>query len=238
MRRRPVAYWIALATSLAACRVAHVDPVEATPAHVDAAAPKSITAAPKSITAAAAAIAGGKPLWVDSNLDPQDALINARVDIGTLKQIGNELEATTRWPIGPGQRRDLQLSHPELRLPDGAVEQDRERLRCGRDRLQSFAIETSFIAPDGSVLRHQSFDVAKARQEEVARDAAMAKSNFPFGKYGSSPRDLVCWAAARKCEHQAFTWPPPPNDVRFDDPHYAERRDAYDAQFIPSCTLS
>ena len=100
-----------------------------------------------------------------------------------------------------------------------------------------FAIETTYLAADGAVLRHERFDVAKARQAEAARAAAMPKSSFRFATYGGSPRDLVCWAAARKCKHEPFSWPPPPNGTRFDDPHYAEQRDAHDAQFVPTCTL-
>jgi hypothetical protein len=244
MRSRAVARWLALIGLLSACRV---ERVAAQSSRVDAAAPTSVApavgggaradATPKSVSVPASVIAGGKSAWVDSNLDPEFALINARVDIGTLKQVGDELEATLRWPIGPGTRRDLQSSHPELRLPDGAFEEDRERFHCGRDRLAYFAIETTYLTADGAVLRHERLDVAKARQEEVARAAAMPKSSFKFATYGGSPRDLVCWAAARKCRHEPFTWPPPPNDTRFDDPRYAEQRDAHDAQFVPTCTL-
>ncbi len=227
MRSPAVARWLALASALAA---GGVDRVAAQPARGDAALPKSVTLP-------ASAIAGGKSVWVDSEPDPEYALLDARVDIGTIRQVGDELEATLRWPIGPGQRRDLQASHPELRLPEGAVEEDRERYRCGRDRMAYFTIETTYRAADGTIVHRERFDVAKARQAEAARAAAMPKSSFTFATYGKSPRDLVCWAAARKCKHEPFTWPPPPNDTRFDDPHYAEQRDAHDARFVPTCAL-
>jgi hypothetical protein len=185
----------------------------------------------------AAAIASGTPRWVDSNADPQDALINARVDLGTLKRIGDEIEAVMRWPIGPGLRRDLALRSPELQIPDGAVEVDRYRVRCGRDRLQSFAVETAIVAPDGQVLQRKRYDPDEARRREQEQTARLPRPSFQFARYGRSPHDLVCWAVARKCEGKPFTWPPPANDTRFDDPSYARNRDAHDALFVPSCKL-
>ncbi len=45
-------------------------------------------------------IATGKPLWVESK--PDDALLNARVDIGSMRQNNDEIEFSLQWPLSPG----------------------------------------------------------------------------------------------------------------------------------------
>ncbi|HKD28618.1 MAG TPA: hypothetical protein VKC66_22280, partial [Xanthobacteraceae bacterium] len=44
----------------------------------------------------ATVIGSGSPVVVDSQSDPKD-LINVRVDIGTLRQIGDAIEAELTW---------------------------------------------------------------------------------------------------------------------------------------------
>jgi len=184
----------------------------------------------------AVAIGAGPSRWVDSNLDPEFRSINARVDIGSMKQVGDEIEVTIRFPLGPGLRADEEHDHPGLVVPDGSTTLEVDRVRCGRDRLQYYFIENSLVAPDGGVLYRDVKDPAAARQHEEDAHAKEVPT-LQFAKYGTSPRDLVCWAAARKCEGAPFTWPPPPNHTRFDDPQYAQKRDAHDARFVPACTL-
>ena len=50
-------------------------------------------------------IATGKSLWVDSKSG--DALLNARVDIGAMRQNDDEIEISLQWPVSPGFLNDL-----------------------------------------------------------------------------------------------------------------------------------
>ena len=85
--------------------------------------------------APASVICAGAPFWVDSNPDPAFALINARVDIGTMRQTGDEIEAQIQWPSAPGYLMSLRAAHPGVTIPDGSHSIDRERVVCGAEEM-------------------------------------------------------------------------------------------------------
>jgi hypothetical protein len=67
-------------------------------------------------SAPAAAVASGRPLWVDSQPNPKHALINARVDIGSLCQSGEVIEARLAWPLTLGRLKDVSAEHPGVMM--------------------------------------------------------------------------------------------------------------------------
>jgi len=172
-------------------------------------------------------IATGKPLWVESK--PDDALLNARVDIGSMRQNNDEIEFSLQWPLSPGFLNDLRFKEPALQVPQGSIIIDRERVVCKAEGMLSYAIETTIVAPDGKRVREKKLDSAAERKRVEGRSV---------DRYSPNPRSLVCWAAARKCEGKPFTWPPPPNTTPLE---YSARatamRAAYDRQFVPDCKL-
>jgi hypothetical protein len=186
----------------------------------------------------AAAISSGSPVVVDSQTDPQFALLNARVDIGTLRQIGDAIEAELTWTLRLGVLIDARAAHPGVTIPDGSASVDRERIICRPEGALSYRVETRIIAPDGTLVARQGFDVNVERKkaEEMERRLARITSGPPG--YGSDPRSLVCWAVARKCEDKDFAWPPPPNQTPLE---YSERatkmRADYNGKFVPRCRL-
>ncbi|MEP6608755.1 MAG: hypothetical protein ABJA83_08750 [Burkholderiaceae bacterium] len=175
----------------------------------------------------AADIATGKSVWVDSS--PGDALLNARVDIGAMRQSGDEFEFSLQWAVSPGLINDLRFKEPALQIPAGSVMVDRERVMCKTEGMLSYALESTIVAPDGKRVRQKTVDSAAERKPVEARGV---------DRYGPDPRSLVCWAAARKCEGKPFTWPPPPNMTPLEySPRATAMRAAYDQKFIPSCKL-
>ncbi len=176
----------------------------------------------------AAQIAAGKSVWVDSK--PGDALLNARVDIGVMRQIADEIEISLQWPVTPGFRNDLRFKEPELQVPQGSAIVDRERVVCKPDGTLSYAVESAIVAPDGKRLHEQKLDAAAERKR--------AESRRSVDRYGPNPRSLVCWAAARKCEGKPFIWPPPPNTTPLEHSARATAMNAaYNERFIPNCKL-
>jgi len=175
------------------------------------------------------AIAAGTPRWVDSM--PGDPLLNARVDVGTIRAVDGELEVALEWPVGPGMVNDARVREPTLVVPPGTVSRDRERVDCGASGALSFAIESAWVAPDGRVVRKNEWPAAEARQRAQASPYARAG-------YGRDPRSLVCRAVAAKCAARPLVWPPPPNLAPLEDSERARRmRAEYAAQFVPSCRL-
>jgi hypothetical protein len=175
------------------------------------------------------AIAAGTPRWVDSR--PGDKLLNARVDVGTIRRVDGELEAMFEWPVGPGMVNDLRFTDPQLVVPPGTVSRDRERIDCGPGGALSFAVETVLVAPDGRAIRTRTYTLADERKRAQA-------SRYARSPYGQDPRSLVCMAVAAKCAGRAFAWPPPPNLAPLDNSERAARmRAEHAAQFVPGCTL-
>jgi hypothetical protein len=175
------------------------------------------------------AIAAGAARWVDSK--PGDRLLNARVDIGSVRMVDGEFEVALEWPVGPGMVNDARFSDPQLVVPQGTVSRDRERVDCGATGELSFAIESVWVAPDGRVVRKKTWVVA----EERKRSQASAYARAP---YGPDPRSLVCMAVAAKCAGRPFVWPPPPNMTPLEHSERATKmRAAYTAQFVPTCRL-
>jgi hypothetical protein len=186
-------------------------------------------------SAPASAISAGKPLWVDTASDPQ-SLINARVDIGRLRQERDEIEAQISWPLSLALRSIYRRSKPDLRIPDGSRAIDRERIVCRPSGILYFTVENTIVAPDGTVIYRQGRDAAEERRKvEAAWENGSIRSNIG---YGDDPRSLICWAAARKCEAKAFSWPPPPNKTPLERSERADRmRAAYYLMFVPACKL-
>ena len=77
----------------------------------------------------ATAIGSGSPVVVDSQSDPDD-LINVRVDIGTLRQIGDAIEAEPTWTLRRGLLSDARADHPGTTIPDGSAYVERQRIIC------------------------------------------------------------------------------------------------------------
>jgi hypothetical protein len=101
-----------------------------------------------------------------------------------------------------------------------------------------FRVESTIIDPDGTLIVRKTFDPAKERlKAEASAKEMRAISRMPVG-YGSNPRSLVCWAAARKCEGKDFSWPPPPNKTPLEYSERATRMQAeYNRMFVPTCVL-
>ncbi len=164
-------------------------------------------------------IANGTPLWIDSQPDPEFSAINAKVDIGTLRQKGDAIEAMVRWPASPRT---------------GESELDREQVVCTRSGSISFAAEITTFDKGGRPLAHKVNDVKAAR----ASAESFARRMGGISSYGNAPPDLICWAASRKCDGKAFAWPPPPNLTPLEYSARAEAmRAAYNRRFLPSCKL-
>ncbi len=116
-------------------------------------------------TVPAAKIAAGSPLVVDSQTDPEFALINARVDIGRLRQVDDAVEAELVWPLRYGSLNDARASRPGVVIPEGSTSVSRERVVCRADGAMSFAVETRIVAPDGRVLDRRPLDPVDARKK-------------------------------------------------------------------------
>lgn len=174
-------------------------------------------------TIAHTSIAAGSTQWVANHGDrsPTDAM----VDIGTMKQIGDALEVIIRWPYLPASY--------------GPQPADKERIVCQADHAVSFSVEGGFFSPDGQYHIKQAYDPASERAKVEQREAQMAKIGNGFSSYGSDPRSLACWAAARKCAGQSFTWPPPPNRTPLEYTAQARQlSEDYNKQFVPTCKLN
>jgi hypothetical protein len=176
-----------------------------------------------------AAIAAGAPRWVEAA--PADPLLNARVDVGTIRAFGDELEVVLEWPVGPGMVNDARIADPKLVVPPGTIARDRERIECGASGALSYAIASAWVAPDGRTVRTRTFDAAAERSRAQASPYARAP-------YGRDPRSLVCMAVAAKCSGRPFAWPPAPNATPLEHSERADRmRAGYAAQFVPTCRL-
>jgi hypothetical protein len=199
----------------------------------------SYTAHAEPVTFAPASVIGaGSPFWVDSNPDPEFALIDARVDIGTMHQTGDEIEAQILWPSAPGYLMSLRAAHRGITIPDGSQSIDRERVVCGAEEMVYFRVESTIVGPDGTLIVRKTFDPAKERlKAEASAKGMRAMSRMP-SSYGSDARSLVCWAAARKCEGKDFSWPPPTNKTPLEYSERATRmRAEYNQMFVPTCKL-
>ncbi|KXO72951.1 hypothetical protein AYJ56_17310 [Brucella anthropi] len=81
-------------------------------------------------------------------------------------------------------------------------------------------------------------DPASQRAEAGVRASQRAKIGNGVASYGSDPRSLACWAAARKCANEAFTWPPPPNRTPLEYTEEARKmNEDYNKTFVPTCIL-
>jgi hypothetical protein len=182
-----------------------------------------------------AAIGGGAPLWIDSVPDPAFALINVRVDVGTLRQVGDAVEAQLAWTLRKGLLRDTRADHPDLTIPDGSQSIERERIVCRPEGFLSYRVETTLLAPDGKLIDRRTFDPDSERRKSEEQDARLSRSP---PRYSPNPRSLVCFAVARKCDDQPLSWPPPPNHAPLDNSERAARMNAEnDRMFLPRCTL-
>jgi hypothetical protein len=168
-----------------------------------------------------AAIGAGKPLWVASYGDK--SVTDAWVDIGTLRQVGAELEVSIRWPYLPASY--------------GPEPAELDRVGCNRDEAISYSITNGYVGADGKYHPTESLDPATEKKKAEAYDAEFAQSGT-FTSYGNDPRSMACWAAARKCAGQKFTWPPPPNNTPLEDtPQAIAMNEAYNKAFVPGCTI-
>lgn len=168
------------------------------------------------------AIASGKPLWVASETDK--SVITALVDIGTLRQIGSELQVTMSWPY-----------MPKAEGPDNA---EQDRIICSKDNAVLYMITDGYIGSDGDYHIVHTYDPEKQRKIAEHENEQMEKLGGIPMSYGSDPRSLACWTAARKCAGQKFTWPPPPNNTPLVNSKQAiEMNQAYNNTFRPTCTL-
>jgi hypothetical protein len=186
-------------------------------------------------SAAPAAIGGGAPVWIDSVPDPAFALINARVDVGTLRQVGDAVEAQTAWTLKLGLLRDTRAAHPGLTIPDGSQQIERERIVCRPEGPLSYRVESTLLTPDGKLIDRRTFEPEHERRKSEEQDARLSRSR---PGYHPDPRSLVCFAVARKCDDKPLSWPPPPNLAPLEHSERAARMNAeYDRMFVPGCRL-
>lgn len=167
-------------------------------------------------------IAAGSAQWVSSSGDesPTDAM----ADIGTMRQIGDALEVIIRWPYLPSSYG------PEV--------VEKMHIICRADGALSFSVEEGHISPEGHFQVQNFYDPAVQRAEAEKRATQMAKISNGVSSYGSDPRSLACWAAARKCANEVFTWPPPPNKTPLEYTEQARKMNAvYNQMFVPTCKL-
>lgn len=181
-------------------------------------------------SAPAAAVAGGQPVWIDSEPDSKLSLINVRVDVGTLRQVGDAIEARLAWTLRLGVLRDTRANHPDLDIPDGSQSIDRERIVCRPHGALFYRVENTLVSPAGELIHRRAFDPTEERRKEE-------EARWPIS-YGPDPRSLVCWAAARKCDDKPMSWPPPANNAPLEHSEHATRmRAEHDALFVPRCKL-
>jgi hypothetical protein len=167
-------------------------------------------------------IAAGKPFWVASAGDKTST--DALVDIGTMTQAGDELVVTIQWPYMPAAYGPDPTEH--------------DRIVCQSDQALSFSTDYGFTGADGKYHATTTNDPVAERKKSEAYEAQWAQAGGIPMSYGDDPRSLACWAAARKCAGQKFTWPPPPNNTPLENtPQALKMNDAYNKTFIPSCTL-
>jgi hypothetical protein len=182
-----------------------------------------------------AAIGGGASVWIDSVPDPAFALINARVDVGTLRQVGDAIEAQVSWPLKLGALRDAQAARPGLTIPEGSQLIERTRIVCRPEGPLSYRVETTLVTPDGKLIDRQTFDPDRERRTSEEQEKRWSGSR---AGYHPDPPSLVCWAVARKCDGKPMSWPPPPNETPLEHSERAARMNAaYDRMFVPRCAL-
>jgi hypothetical protein len=185
-------------------------------------------------TVPAAAVGSGSSVAVNSETDPRHALINVRVDIGTLRQVGDAIEAELTWKLTLGLLIDARHKFPGVTIPDGSPDVYRERIHCRPDGALSYPVERRIVAPDGTLVAKRAYDA------DVEREKAETPPNgWPSTVgYHSDPRSLVCWAVARKCDGEDFTWPPPKNLTPLEHSERATKMQAdYNSKFVPRCRL-
>ena len=180
-------------------------------------------------------IAAGEPVWVESEPNPEFAALDARVDIGTMRQVGDALEVEMRWPLEGGALRDEQWLHPNLEIPPGSQSVEREQIVCRPEGQFSYMVQSGVLSPTGVTLAHEDYDPAIKRK----RAEKYWQESDDLGKaYGPDPRSLICWAAAHKCNNQAFTWPPSPNNTPLEhSAKAAAMRQDYNQTFFPKCKM-
>jgi hypothetical protein len=186
-------------------------------------------------SAPAIVVASGSPLWVDSQPEPENAIINARVNIGSLHQSGDAIEAELAWTLTLGMLRDARAARPGVVIPDGSTSIDTERIVCGENGTFSYRVENKILSPDGKTLYRQVFNAEEGRTKAERPERTLSLR----GPYGRDPRSLVCWAVAQKCEGKAYRWPPPPNETPLEHSERATKMRAdYNRRFVPHCRLS
>ena len=170
-----------------------------------------------------------------SQTEPGFALIDAKVNIGSMHQQGDAIEAELAWPLKLGVLGDTRAAHPGVDIPEGSTSVYVERILCRENYALSYSIENRIVSPDGTIVYQQAFNPEEERgkAEEQERAALLPSS------YGPDPYSLVCWAAARKCAGENYRWPPPPNltPLEYSDRATKMRAD-YNRRFIPHCRLS
>jgi hypothetical protein len=186
-------------------------------------------------------IASGKDYWVDSEPDPEFANINARVNLGNLREIAHGIyDADLRWPLSFDARKHWKKQIPGLVLTPAHYGVDRERIICHQNQHFSFGYRSALYNGQGQEIKVKLEDpqVAQQAAEKLHADFLKRLNLTDTVSYGSDPRSLVCWAVAQKCRKQAFYWPPPPNLTPLNHSQAAENmRAKYNQQFVPDCSI-
>jgi hypothetical protein len=182
----------------------------------------------------ATAIGSGSPVVVDT--DPQTPLINVRVDIGTLRQIGDAIEAEMTWTLRRGLLADARHDYPGVTIPAGSAHVERQRTICRSEAEVNYLVETRIVAPDGTLVARRAYDADAERKK--AEERHLARITSAAAGYSHNLGSLVCWAVASKCEDKDFTWPPPPDETPLEHSERATKMRAdYNSKFIPRCRL-
>ncbi|MND47864.1 hypothetical protein D3C80_387670 [compost metagenome] len=140
-------------------------------------------------------IASGQIKWVSSSGDRSST--DALVDVGSLRQVGEVLEVVVRWPYLPAAY--------------GPEPAEKNHIVCQAEKALSFDVEDGYLSPDGKYHVKKVHSPKSQREQAEQLASQFAKIGNGISSYGSDPRSMACWAAARKCAGQDFSWPPPPN---------------------------
>ena len=175
----------------------------------------------------ASPIASGKTLYVESGTKSGE-VGNLNVDLGTLHQVGDAIEAKVSQKLTGDALRVARNDHPKLNISEGSELRETQQVVCGEQGFIAFTVESSIKSAKGATLYQRKFDPAKAR---AAQEQSKLHAEYPYN-YGQNAPSLVCWAVARKCEGKSLVWPPPasPNASK-------DARVEFNKMFVPSCKI-
>ena len=132
---------------------------------------------------------------------------SVRVDLKSIHPLESDdsLEYTAHWPTTK-QLEDALVSE-NISMPPGSKWIVRSRVVCTPKGPIAYDVENRVVDPQGKELRKRTYNAVSERH------AAETPPNGPtdMSAYRQDAPSLVCWVAAKRCEHKSFAWPPPEN---------------------------